>query len=319
MHVLALRGAEIVADPPEPLPSLSQRAGQILWIDLTNPTAESLAPIAQAFGLHPLAVEDALKRRQRPKAEDYEGFLFITVHAARQRGAHDVALDEVDIFYGRDYLITVHTGAAAVVDEARRRITQALPDLRGTRGYLLYVVLDAVVDSYFPVLDAMDAYIERLEDALFKRPQPRTLDRLFAAKRSLLALRRVAGPQRDMVSLLMRHDSVLVEERLRAYFRDIYDHLLRITEGIDTHRDLLAGAVEIYLSLTSNRLNEVVKVLTIITAVFASLAVITGVYGMNFERAYPPFGWPYGFVTALGLMAAAVGVMLILFRRLGWL
>jgi magnesium transporter len=319
MHVLALRGAEVVVDPPEPLSSLSQRDGQVLWIDLTNPTAEALAPIAQAFGLHPLAVEDALKRQQRPKAEDYEGFLFITVHAARQRGSHDVALDEIDIFYGRGYLVTVHSGAAAVIEEARRRITQAPPDLRGTRGYLLYVLVDAVVDSYFPVLDATDAYIERLEDALFKRPQPRTLDRLFAAKRSLLALRRVAGPQRDMVNLLMRHDSALVDDRLRAYFRDIYDHLLRITDGIDTHRDLLTGAVEIYLSLTSNRLNEVVKVLTIITAVFASLAVVTGVYGMNFERAFPPFDWPYGFAAALGIMGTAVGIMLAIFRRLGWL
>jgi len=122
-----------------------------------------------------------------------------------------------------------------------------------------------------------------------------------------------------MMNLLLRHESPLVDERLRAYFRDIYDHLLRITDGIDTHRDLLAGAVEIYLSLTSNRLNEVVKVLTIITAVFASLAVITGVYGMNFERAYPPFDWRYGFPAALGLMAASVAVMLAVFRRLGWL
>ncbi|MDR7421891.1 MAG: magnesium/cobalt transporter CorA [Armatimonadota bacterium] len=319
MRVLVLRDAEVVADPPEPLAALARRDGQVLWIELTPPSADALGPVAEAFGLHPLAVEDALKRQQRPKAEDYEGFLFITVHAARQRGSHEVALDEIDLFYGRDYLVTVHSGAAAAVEEARRRVVQAPPELRSARGYLLYALLDAVVDTYFPVLDAMDAYIERLEDTLFKRPHPRTLDRLFAAKRSLLALRRVAGPQRDMMNLLLRHESALVDERLRAYFRDIYDHLLRITDGIDTHRDLLAGAVEIYLSLTSNRLNEVVKVLTIITAVFASLAVITGVYGMNFERAYPPFDWRYGFPAALGLMAASVAVMLAIFRRLGWL
>ncbi len=122
-----------------------------------------------------------------------------------------------------------------------------------------------------------------------------------------------------MMNLLLRHETSLISAPLRAYFRDIYDHLLRITEQIDTHRDLLAGALDIYLSLTSNRLNEIVKGLTVITAVFASLAVVSGIYGMNFERAFPPFQWRYGFVAALGIMAASVGIMLIIFRRLRWL
>lgn len=321
MQILVFRGSETITDPVESLDSLRGREGQTLWIDLSHPTVEMMMPIADAFRLHPLAVEDALKRRQRPKAEEYEGFLFITTHAARRRRAagHDVALDEIDVFFGAGFVITAHSGAVPVLDEVRRRMTSAPPDLRGTEGYLLYAILDAVVDSYFPVLDALDGYVERLEDTLFVEPRQRTMDNLFAAKRALLYLRRAAAPQRDMMNLLLRHDSRLIGAPLRAYFRDIYDHLLRITEQIDTHRDLLAGALDIYLSIVSNRLNEVVKVLTVITAVFASLAVISGIYGMNFERAYPPFSWRYGFIAALGLMAASVLTMLAVFRRLRWL
>jgi magnesium transporter len=320
-HVIVLRGSEIVADPSEPLESLRGRSGQIVWVDVPNPSAGTMAHLARVFALHPLAVEDALKRRQRPKAEEYEHVLFITTHAAHARGphGHGVALDEIDLFYGRDFVITAHGGEVAALVEARRRLAQAPPELRQSEGYVLYAILDAVVDSYFPVLDALDDYVERLEDTLFKKPTPHTLDRLFAAKRSLLQLRRVAAPQRDIMNLLMRHDAALISAPLRAYFRDIYDHLLRITEQIDTHRDLLAGALDIYLSIISNRLNEVMKVLTVITAVFASLAVISGIYGMNFQRAYPPFDWRHGFVAALGIMAASVTVMLAIFRRLRWL
>jgi magnesium transporter len=317
-RVLVLRGAEIVADPPEPLESLVGRDGQVVWIDVVNPTPSAMAEIGKVCNLHPLAVEDALKRRQRPKVEEFDRYLFITTHAARPRGTHGVALDEIDIFVGRGFVITTHA-ATPVIEEVRRRIQHAAPELRSIEGYLLYVILDVVVDSYFPVLDALDQYVERLEDTLFKQPTPRTMEQLFQAKRALLQLRRVATPQRDMMNLLMRRDALLVGAPLNVYFRDIYDHLLRITEQIDTHRDLLAGALDIYLTLTGNRLNEVVKVLTMITAIFASLAVITGIYGMNFEQPFPPFEWRYGFVAALGLMAVSVFIMLAIFRRMRWI
>jgi magnesium transporter len=321
MHVIALRGAEVVANPPEPLESLVRSDDQTLWIDLPDPTSATMGRVGDLFHLHPLAVEDALHRQQRPKAEEYEASLFITTHAARLTGEHgeDLLLDEIDIFYGPGFLITAHAGAPPVIEEARRRVLLAPSDLRRSRGYLLYVILDVVVDTYFPVLDSLDGYIEDLEDTLFSTPNTEILDRLFAAKRTLLHLRRVASPQRDMMNLFMRHDTRLIDEPLRAYFRDIYDHLLHITEQIDTHRDLLAGALDIYLSTVSNRLNEVVKVLTVITAMFASLAVISGIYGMNFERPFPPFDWPYGFWAAIGLMAASVVVMLTVFRRMRWL
>lgn len=321
MRVLALRGSDIVADPPDVLDALRVLDGQIIWMDLPDPTPETLAPMASILGLHPLAVEDALARRQRPKVEEYDRSFFITTHAARALapGDHDVALDEIDIFFGKGFVLTAHEGACAALDEARRRLMQAPVDLRILDGYVLYVVLDVIVDSYFPVLDALDDYTETVEDTLFSDPTPHTMDRLFEAKRALLLLRRVAAPQRDMMNIFMRHETPLISPRLSAYFRDIYDHLLRITDQIDTHRDLLAGALDVYLSLASNRLNEVMKVLTVITAIFASLAVITGFYGMNFQRTFPAFDAPYGVAGALAIMAASVVVMLALFRRLRWL
>jgi magnesium transporter len=321
-RVLALRGTEIVENPPEPIEALRGRDDQVLWIDLVKPTPQAMARLAEIFQLHPLAVEDALSRRQRAKAEEYAGFIFVTTYAARRgNGQRDreVELDEVDVFAGPGFVITVHDGMPTVLDEVRRRLAQAPRDLRTLSSFVLYVILDVVVDSYFPVLDTIDDEVERLEDVLFDKPSSETLDGLFACKRALLAMRRAAVPQRDMLNLLLRHETSMIGAPLHAYYRDVYDHLLRITEAIDTHRDLLSGALDIYLSITSNRLNEVVKVLTIVTAMFASLAVIPGIYGMNFEHAFPPFGWRYGFVTVLGIMATSVVVMLAIFRRLKWL
>jgi magnesium transporter len=321
MRALALRGSDIVVDPPNPLDALKALDGQIVWIDLSDPTQESISPIASTLGLHPLAVEDALQRRQRPKVEEYDKTFFITTHAARpvDHGSHDVSLDEIDIFFGKGFLITAHQGTCPAIDEARRRLTQAPPDLRVTDGYVLYVVLDVIVDSYFPVLDALDDYIEGVEDTLFTVHTPQTMDRLFEAKRALLLLRRVAAPQRDMMNIFMRHETPLISTRLGAYFRDIYDHLLRITDQIDTHRDLLAGALDIYLSITSNRLNEVVKFLTVITSIFALLAVVTGFYGMNFEHTFPSFKSPHGVPMVIGIMGIGILIMLALFRHRRWL
>jgi magnesium transporter len=319
-NVLALRGSEIVENPPESIEALRARDDQVLWIDLVKPTPDAMARLASVFRLHPLAVEDALSRRQRAKAEEYDGFIFVTTYAARRGdGEGEIELDEIDVFAGPGFVITVHDGMPAVLGEVRRRVTQAPRDLRTSSGFALYTILDVVVDSYFPVLDVIDDQIEALEDALFEKPSSKTIDALFACKRSLLHLRRAAVPQRDMLNLLLRHESAMIGAPLHAYYRDVYDHVLRITETIDTHRDLLAGALDIYLSVTSNRLNAVMKVLTIVTAVFASLTVVSGIYGMNFERTFPPYAWRYGFVSVLGIMAGSIVAMLAVFRRLKWL
>jgi magnesium transporter len=317
--VTVYREEETTSASTEALSTLLERDSQAIWVDLDRGRPEDLRVLSEVLHFHPLAIEDAQKTEQRPKVESYDGFLFITVHAARYDRAGQVALDEIDIFFTRRAVVTVRAAGLAAMDEARARLAKAPGRLCRSSDFVLYTILDTAVDTYFPVLDRIDDHIERLEDHIFKRQTTRTLNSLFRAKRALLHSRRHVVPLRDTLNVLMRREAGLINEQMIVYFRDIYDHVLRITDQIDTHRDLITGTLEIYLSLVSNRLNEVMKVLTVITAIVGPLAVITGIYGMNFERPFPAFDWPYGFGLTIGVMAVIVVGMLILFRRRGYL
>ena len=310
-----------VEDPPQPLAELLARPDGVVWADITGPAEGDLRVMREVFRFHPLAVEDTQKQSQRPKLEEYEGYYFMTLHAMRPPGRErqPVAIQEIDLFFSPRFVVTVHPHPVAAIDEARGRLARAQNQLRPFSDYLLYTIVDSAVDSYFPVIDRIDGALDRLEDQLFSRPSPRALDQLFHVKRSLLHMRRLAVPLRDMFNALTRRDLALVRPQTAVYFRDVYDHLLRITDMIDTHRDLLTGALEIYLSVISNRLNEVMKVLTVITATAGALAVITGFYGMNFERTFPPFAWRYGAAAVTALMLLTAGLMVAAFRRLRWL
>ncbi len=318
MQVTVYREDGIVTDPTEPLPTLLQRDTQALWVALDRAHPADLQLLTDVFHFHPLAVEDAQKTGQRPKIEAYEEHLFITMHAARGDHGTQLTLDEVDIFFTSRAVVTVSKTGLSALDEPRSRLARAPGRLRRSPDFILYTILDAIVDTYFPVLDRIDDQIDRLEDQLFRHPTSRTLGTLFRTKRTLLHARRHIVPLRDTLNVLMRRETALVTEAVILYFRDIYDHVLRITDQIDTHRDLLTGALEVYLTLISNRLNEVMKVLTVITLIFAVLTVITGIYGMNFTRPFPSFEWPYGFWAVIGAMVVLVVAMLALFRRAGW-
>lgn len=308
-------------DPPQPLAELLARPDGVVWVDIAGPGEDELLVMRDVFGFHPLAIEDTQKQAQRPKLEEYPGYFFMTLHALRPPAPQraPVALQEIDLFFAPRYVVTVHPHAVPAIDDARQRLQKAAPALRMHTDFVLYTIIDTAVDTYFPVIDRIDQALDRTEDQLLRRPSPHSLEHLLTLKRSLLHMRRVAAPLRDIFSILMRRDVALVRPETGVYFRDVYDHLLRITDMIDTHRDLLTGAVEIYMSVVSNRLNQVMKVLTVITALFAPLAVITGIYGMNFERAFPPFTWRYGFAAVLAVMAAAIAAMLFVFRRRAWL
>jgi len=319
MQITVYRGEDIVGDPAAPLPALLERDGQALWVTLDRARPEDLQTLSDVFHFHPLAVEDAQKTGQRAKIEAYDDTLFLTVHAARHNHGARLILEEVDIFFRGRAVVTVSASGAAALEEARARLARAPGRLRRSADFVLYTILDAVVDTYFPVLDRVEEHIERLEDQLFRRPTARALSQIFRVKHALLVARRHVVPLRDTLNVLMRRETALVTEAVVLYFRDIYDHVLRITDEIDTHRDLIAGAMEIYLTLISNRLNEVMKVLTVITAIFALATVITGIYGMNFTAPFPSFDWPYGFWIILGTMGVLAAGMLLLFRRAGWL
>ena len=321
MQILHYAGDRVIELPLDALAGALARPDGAVWVDMTGPTADDQRVLAEVFRFHHLAIEDTLKQAQRPKLEEYEGYFFMTLHAVRppgQRGT-GVTFQEIDLFYGARYVVTSHPHPVAALDEARTRLAKAGAEQRTHTDYVLYAIVDSAVDTYFPVIDRLDTTLDRLEDHLFQRPSPKTLDQLFHVKRSLLHLRRSAAPLRDMFNVLTRHDSGLIRPQTVVYFRDVYDHLLRITDLVDTHRDLLTGAMEIYLTVISNRLNEVVKVLTVVTALLGAGAVITGFYGMNFERTFPPFAWRGGALAAVLLILATWTAAFMVFRRLRWL
>jgi magnesium transporter len=268
------------------------------------------------FQFHPLAIEDTRNQRQRPKVEEYPGYLFTILNAVSLQG-DEVTFTELDVFAGERYIVTVHMDAQPTIDEARRRVDEVCQLRPMSAAYLLYALLDVVVDSYFPILEDISDDIEEIGDAIFETPTQDSLQRLFLLKRGLSEMWRVVNQQRDMFLLLMRENSWLVtDEALRFYMRDVYDHLLRIGDNINTFRETATNTVELYMSAVSNRLNQQVNRLTIITMGIGVLAVITGFYGMNFEQTWPPFTAPWGvpFVLAL-ILVTLLGILRFVYMR----
>ncbi len=288
------------------------------WLDLTDldpETAETL--LRQTFGFHPLAIEDAEHFGQRPKLDSYDGYLLLVVYGATAAGA----LVEVHCFYTGSYLVTVHHDSCPDLihlGERLRRVTAPHPD----HVMLLYRVIDALVDGYFPILARLDDEIDELEDDILERPTEQQLGQLFDMKRSLIAMRKVITPQRDMFATLLSDPDVLpgMTPEAERYFRDIYDHLIRISDLVDSYRDLMSGVLDTHLSTVSNRLNVVMKQLTIIATIFLPLSFLTGFFGQN-------FGWMVSRITSLtvflvlgiGLQVVVIAALLLMFRQRGWL
>ncbi|MFN7941141.1 MAG: magnesium/cobalt transporter CorA [Thermoanaerobaculia bacterium] len=284
-----------------------------LWVDVEGPSDADADLLLEVFRFHPLAVEDTRNQRQRPKVEEYDDHLFVILNPV-ECPAGEVVFRELDLFLGKNFAVTVHPAAEPAIDEAERRLNR-FEKGKPSAGQLVWALADTVVDGYFPVLDAIDERLAELEDRLLAKPRPAALEELFGLKRSLLELRRVVAPQRDMINVLSRPDYDLVESKeMRYRMRDVYDHLLRVTDMVDTFRDLLTSAVDLYMSAVSNHLNRVVHRLTVVTVIFGSFAVITGFYGMNFALTWPPFDARWGVPAALVLM---VGSALALWRIFG--
>lgn len=298
------------------------RGDAFFWLDLQGIDSETAELLRSEFGFHPLAVEDAEHFTQRPKVDDFDGFTYLVVHgAAEHRGAPTV---EVHVFYSTRSVVTVHRADARLFDGVRQRLAHhrraagAAPALA-----VLYLVVDELVDTFFPVLSRFDDRIDELEDAILRRPTEAQLGELFAMKRTLVGLRKVVTPQRDMFARLLSGTSPL--EGMTAedehYFRDIYDHLIRISDLVDAYRDLLTGAMDTHISTVSNRLNLVMKQLTIIATVFLPLSFITGFFGQNFAFLTGNVltqSWSF-WALGLGLEVVAVVGLLVLFVRRGWL
>jgi magnesium transporter len=295
-------------------------SGASFWLDLDGVDDETTNLLATTFHFHPLAVEDAQHFGQRPKIDEFDDFTYFVVHGAVAGSADTI---EMHIFYTEHSLVTVHRGECAPLAAVYRRIEQhhSIEDASKELA-LLYLIVDGLVDSFFPVLSEFDDKIDELEDAILKQPTEAQLGELFDMKRSLITMRKVVTPQRDMFASLSSgvvQLPGLTDEGAR-YFRDLYDHLIRIADVVDGYRDLLSGVMDTHVSTVSNRLNEVMKQLTIIATIFLPLSYLTGFFGQNFSllvnhiTGRVPF-----YVFGLGFEIIAALILLYFFRKRGWL
>lgn len=300
------------------LPALLAETGSILWVDITSPGETELALLRDTFHFHPLAIEDTRNQRQRPKVEEFPDHLFIIMNSVVLKDG-EPQFNELDVFVGRNFMMTVHQDNEPIVTTAQERIVRMARFSSLSAGYLLYMLVDTVVDSYFPVLDYLDTQLEELGEEVLRRPQQSLLNRLFMLRRALSEMGRVVGQQRDMFSVLTYKEHEYINyEALQYYLRDVYDHLIRINDSVNAFRDILTGLIDLYLSSVSNRLNHVVNRLAIITIIIGVLTVISGFYGMNFLKTWPPFDAEWGVPFVLLLMVALVVGVLALFRKLKW-
>jgi magnesium transporter len=296
------------------------RADQFFWLDLTAPGHDELLKLREIFGFHPLAIEDTEDFDQRPKLDNYGDYVFLVFYGAwRHRADDPEPLREVHLFISGQYLVTIHREPLPALDRQREQLDgRALH----SEQFLIYRVLDALTDSFFPILSDMDDEIDDLEAAVLVSPTDEQLQRLFSLKRQLVAMRKVVTPQRDLFARSVDQIAELpgLELDERDYFRDVYDHLIRISDLIDSYRDLLSGATDLYLSTVSNRQNDVMKQLTVIATIFLPLSFITGFFGQNFGfMVNHLIARPWTFwVIGVGSMVITCVALLAFFHRKGW-
>ena len=295
----------------------------LLWISLENPTPEEVEQILRGvFQFHPLAVEDSLNiGYQTPKVDDYGKYIFIVFHALRSRSPDADTLEtlEINLFLGMNFLVTLFLDTQLEhVNRLWKRLERDERLLQFGSDFLCHGLLDMIVDDYIPMLDQLDDEIEWLEEQVLAKPTPHILARILSLKHTIMTLRRVISPQREVVNRLSRDEFPMIDSQSQIYFRDIYDHLVRFQDLSESLRDIVSGAMDIYLNSTSLRLNEVMKALTIVSTIFLPLSFLAGVYGMNFTRQVPDYNSPMGIEFFWFITIMVAGGMLYFFRRRGW-
>ena len=288
----------------------------MIWHDLRDPNDPELDVLAERYNLHPLHIEDCRHGNQRAKVEEGADYIFTVLKPVHVTDSGEVLLTDLDLFLGREYLITVQEGECptvrAYLDQLHASTTNvSRPD------QLFYKVADGVVDAYAPALDWFNETIDRIEDTVLEKPSPLTLQRIFEAKRGLIGLRRALSNMRDVAGHLQRLETELIQHDLWPFLRDVYDHLARNMDMVEMQRDLLTGALDVYLSSVANRTNQVMKVLTVLGTIALPSIVISGIYGMN-TKGLPWINSPYGAEIAMGLMVVGTVGLLILLKKFDW-
>ncbi|MFH1609055.1 MAG: magnesium/cobalt transporter CorA [Candidatus Bipolaricaulota bacterium] len=292
----------------------------VTWVNVDGlHQVEVIEALGRCFGIHPLVLEDVLHTGQRPKFEDYGEYVFLVLRMLYRRGDGGPLEDEqVSLVIGPNWVLSFQEREGDVFDPVRERIRSGKGRIR-TQGadYLAYSLLDAVVDHYFTVLEGLGDEVEELGERILTRPDPHVLSGLHSLKQTLLFTRKAVWPLREVLSRLQRGESPLFGRETQLYMRDAYDHTIQVMDTVETFRDMIAGMLEVYLSSVSNRMNEIMKVLTVIATIFMPLTFIAGVYGMNFLNM-PELRWRYGYFAALGVMFVVAVGMLVYFRRKKW-
>ena len=326
INVMAYSPQDVISQDDvtvEDIPAL-RKQWPMLWINVYGlGSADVIQGIGRIFQLHNLALEDVVSVSQRPKVEDYENFTFIVCNMIHSESA--LYAEQVSIFVGEGFVVTFQERPGDCFGPIRDRIQKAQSRLRREGpDYLAYALIDALVDHYFAPVEHYGDLIETLELAVVENTHKSVVGQIHAARRDLFLLRKTIWAQREMLASLCRQTYVGFTEATQIYLRDCYDHTVQLLDMTETYRDFATNLFELYLSTVSNRMNEIMKVLTIIATIFMPMGVITGIYGMNFDRAASPWnmpelGWHFGYPFALGLMAVVAIVMLLMFWRKGWI
>lgn len=307
--------------PIDQFESCLQNPDGLLWVllEASNP-AEIKSILGDTFRFHPLTIEDCLTDEyQSPKIDDFGDYLFIIAHAIQPTWeVSEHSLLELNIYLGKNYLVTVSTASSMPpVTKTWNLLGKDQRLHQGGADFLCHAILDILVDDYTPLLDKMEDEIEKLEDLVLAKPRAETLERILALKHSIMVLRHIIWPQREVINRLSRDEFPMIDQKSRIYFRDIYDHIIRIQEMSENIRDIVSGALDIYLNSTSLRLNEVMKALTIVSTIFLPLSFVAGNFGMNF-KFMPELSWQMGYPMVIGFYILIVAGMLVFFKKRGW-
>ncbi len=299
------------------LPRISDEKHDLVWIDFETSSPDETALLSSYFNFHPLSIEDCVAETLLPKVDDFGEYIFLVLHGSQAAGGSRFETTELNFFLGANYLVTYHDTPSRSIQEARDRCLKNIPSAARGADFLLHEILDRMVDHYFPVLGQFEKTIEHIEADIFTHPRKETLNEIITLKKEVMSLRRIITPQQEILNRLSRDNFAVIRSQATLYYRDVYDHLVQIANLSDSYRDSLSNTLDAYLSIVSNRLNEVMKVLTIFTATLMPLTLITGIYGMNFEYM-PELRSRYGYFGVLGAMAVIAVGLVIYFRKRKW-
>ncbi len=299
---------------------------RITWVNIDGlGDVEMLKKLGQHYGLHPLALEDVLHTGQRPKCEEYDDHYFIVLQMVYRDKDAELIFEQMSLFVGKNFVITIQETRGDVFNPVRVRLSRAMGNLRKSGSdYLAYALIDAVVDHYFPVLESIGDLLESMEDEVLEHPTQEFVKRLHECKRTLVHLRRGAWPQREILSALQRDETGVVKNETRPFLRDCYDHSIQIMDIVENYRELTSSIMDIYLSAVSQRTNDVMRVLTVLSSVFMPLTFLAGIYGMNFDHEASSWNMPelhqkYGYPIFVGISLVIAITMVIIFKRKKWL